>query len=1250
MKTKFITVITAVCLLLVTKSFSQVTTGSNIPGGGTEYLGWANSGTAKDVDVTNNFSSQNINFSTHDGTTVSQKMIILGNPGYVGIGSAALGTNFTTFPNHWLDVDQGDININRLDHGYRIGGFGTTTSDFVLWHNGRITNIFVGVGAGINASNTGVYNTFAGNNAGFSNTSGSSNTFVGHLTGFSNNTGNWNTYVGDSAGYTNQSGVRNTIVGNLAGFHNYSNFNTFVGDSAGYSNTEGQGNTFLGYTAGRSNIAYANASWNTFVGYKAGRLSTIGGSNCFYGKKSGESNTTGSSNVFMGAHSGISNSTGYFNIFIGDDAARNSSQGDSNVVVGREAGISLQGDDNNGNYDTRNVFIGCSAASSTKGDENVIIGPNANSSSAGTNNAIAIGADAVVMNTNQMILGRNDVNVGIGLSGNSTGPRNKLEINHGTAGFSGLQFTQMTSGSTPTTPNPSNNVLSVDANGVVILVPDANGGGNVSACSGGGSPTYLPLWSGTNEICNSIVFEQSATRIGISTVNPIAKLDVQNTVGAIGGLLESRTNPFPLNIGGMGRASMGSIANVGLWGQAAVPITFPSTVTYGSLATNAFNAGVVGQGEGSYYNFGGVFEANRFVCHAVNIGVYASAVKTCDMPAVAGLFNGSVYRNGNDNFISDIKVKDSISDISNALSVIADLRPKHFVFKTDSFPYMNLPEGGQLGFISQQVDSILPVLITEFINPSISDTDGTVLVDTIRFKAMNYVGLIPLAIAGIQEQQAIIDSLAGDKVSACVGVGATPANYLPKWDSINKVLCNSIIQDIGTNVGIPTVAAGTMLNVANSADSVTATFSSTNTTTTKVVKAVYSTNSSMNKVAAVSGYSKYVNGSTEDDGVGGTFEGGMHGVYGLVSGTHQIQAGIFGESKNATQGNIGVAGFSQTATDSANAGVLGMASEGEYANIGVWGVGEFVNSTSINTGVNGFAAGSDNQNMGGDFEAWDTLGTNYGIYAYANGSAPDFYAGYFDGDVHVVGSITTSSDARLKSNIQNIQSDNALASVLRLEPKSYEYRRGDYPGLSLPSGTQYGLIAQDVEQVLPHLVSDIKQPETRDRFGKVISTKLDYKGINYTGLIPLLIGAVKDQQEKIDSLEEVIDDRLNALEARINQCCGSGSLPEGSSGKTDENTHRQTVELSSLQVIVLEQNVPNPFAEQTNISYFIPEDAGDAVVMFFDVSGKVLKTVDVQKGQGILTVFGPNLGSGTYSYSLIVDGKAFETKRMVKMK
>jgi len=58
-----------------------------------------------------------------------------------------------------------------------------------------------------------------------------------------------------------------------------------------------------------------------------------------------------------------------------------------------------------------------------------------------------------------------------------------------------------------------------------------------------------------------------------------------------------------------------------------------------------------------------------------------------------------------------------------------------------------------------------------------------------------------------------------------------------------------------------------------------------------------------------------------------------------------------------------------------------------------------------------------------------------------------------------------------------------------------------------------------------------------------------------------------------------------------------------------------------------------------------------ATFAFYNLEGKQINTIDVnQRGNGKLTVFADDLSSGIYSYSLVVDGKIAETKRMTKTK
>jgi hypothetical protein len=78
--------------------------------------------------------------------------------------------------------------------------------------------------------------------------------------------------------------------------------------------------------------------------------------------------------------------------------------------------------------------------------------------------------------------------------------------------------------------------------------------------------------------------------------------------------------------------------------------------------------------------------------------------------------------------------------------------------------------------------------------------------------------------------------------------------------------------------------------------------------------------------------------------------------------------------------------------------------------------------------------------------------------------------------------------------------------------------------------------------------------------------------------------------------------------------------------------------------------VPNPFAEQTVITYYLPESAGKAQMLFYDNNGRLINSVDLKgTGHGKIQIFAGDLSRGTYTYALVVDGQIIDSKRMVKM-
>jgi trimeric autotransporter adhesin len=234
-----------------------------------------------------------------------------------------------------------------------------------------------------------------------------------------------------------------------------------------------------------------------------------------------------------------------------------------------------------------------------------------------------------------------------------------------------------------------------------------------------------------------------------------------------------------------------------------------------------------------------------------------------------------------------------------------------------------------------------------------------------------------------------------------------------------------------------------------------------------------------------------------------------------------------------------------------------------------------------------------------------------------------------------VNTVHVPSDHNIKEQIVPISG--ILNTFDSLNAYSYRYRKEDFPQIGIDGGFHYGLMAQELEQVFPWLVTDHLADAINDTSGNELHPAVEYKTVNYMELIPLLIQAFKEQKHVVDSLAN----QISALQLQIN--------PNGSVRSIGENMVRSSLTLSNNESIILNQNVPNPFADKTEITYNIPESVQSAVIMFYDQSGRILQKFDIgHRGAGSLTVYSDDLTSGIYSYALVVDGKNHQTKRMLK--
>jgi len=92
--------------------------------------------------------------------------------------------------------------------------------------------------------------------------------------------------------------------------------------------------------------------------------------------------------------------------------------------------------------------------------------------------------------------------------------------------------------------------------------------------------------------------------------------------------------------------------------------------------------------------------------------------------------------------------------------------------------------------------------------------------------------------------------------------------------------------------------------------------------------------------------------------------------------------------------------------------------------------------------------------------------------------------------------------------------------------------------------------------------------------------------------------------------------------------------------------------VESVSGVSLEQNIPNPFHQTTTINYTLPETFSSAKIVIVDNTGRVLQQHPLyHPGKESLDIETSKLmGVGVYFYSLYVDDKLADTKKMIKSK
>ncbi len=260
-------------------------------------------------------------------------------------------------------------------------------------------------------------------------------------------------------------------------------------------------------------------------------------------------------------------------------------------------------------------------------------------------------------------------------------------------------------------------------------------------------------------------------------------------------------------------------------------------------------------------------------------------------------------------------------------------------------------------------------------------------------------------------------------------------------------------------------------------------------------------------------------------------------------------------------------------------------------------------------------------------------------------STGDKYAGFFRGNVKATGSIVAGStiqgaflgESASSSNIseggQSLRGISMANNLSGLNVTTYQKERPAMPVeetifdldgdsskvMETPepdiideqfyTKSHYALDADRLEEVFPDLVYVNKDGS---------------KVINYVEMIPLLVQSINELNEKIEVLQGQSSGRAKAA-------------VRGTTG----------VDGSSISQNKLYQNTPNPFKETTTIHFTLADDAKDAAICIFDMTGKPVKKLPVSLGMDSVSFKGYEIGEGMFLYSLVVNGQEIDTKKMI---
>ena len=340
----------------------------------------------------------------------------------------------------------------------------------------------------------------------------------------------------------------------------------------------------------------------------------------------------------------------------------------------------------------------------------------------------------------------------------------------------------------------------------------------------------------------------------------------------------------------------------------------------------------------------------------------------------------------------------------------------------------------------------------------------------------------------------------------------------------------------------------------------------------------------------------------------------------------------------------------------------------EYVGVNSYVLDWTDNLSRAAVGVSGMALRSKcNIGVLGQATTEDSLAFCAGIYGGLGGTGrvPSIniignYAGYFAGPAKVTGKLyatlyspTTAPSASSANSAQALslsEKDEESVSDKLLSVQAIQFVREEETGRVKPSDSSAKLAKEmtlsedaemddvvEVEMEAPQYETEMVKhygldgAQLKAAFPELVAE--DSQGnysVNYVEMVPLLLQSIRELKAEVEELKGEKNGGVQRLNAKATSI-------ESESESTD--------------IVRMSQNKPNPFSESSVITLSIPEGTKSAAIYVYDLSGKQVKSIPVDKrGETDITLYASDLPEGMFVYSLVTDGTVAATRRMMVVK